>query len=81
MKKKGGKSKKTSVKKSQNSFRKSQTGEEMSQTSVKKTQCKFWWKKSHKLVKNNYVTEQKLVNLNNQISKAITKSKHLQSFS
>ena len=29
--------------------------------------------KSHKLVKNNYITEQKLVNLNNQISKVITK--------
>ena len=33
--------------------------------------------KSNKLVKNNYITEQKLVNLNNQISKVITKSKYL----
>ena len=28
-------------------------------------------------MKNNYITEQKLVNLNNQISKVITKSKYL----
>ena len=34
-------------------------------------------KKSHKLVKNNYITEQKLVNLNIQISKVITKRKYL----
>ena len=32
---------------------------------------------SDKLVKNNYITEQKLVNLNNQISKVITKNKYL----
>ena len=30
-----------------------------------------------KLVKNNYITEQKLVNLNNQMSKVITKNKYL----
>ena len=34
-------------------------------------------KKRHKLVRNNYITEQKLVNLNNQISKVITKSEYL----
>ena len=34
-------------------------------------------KKSHKLVKNNYITEQKLVNLNIQISKVIAKRKYL----
>ena len=34
-------------------------------------------KKSHKLVKNNYITEQKLLNLNIQISKVITKRKYL----
>ena len=28
-------------------------------------------------MKNNYITEQKLVNLNNQISKVITKSKEV----
>ena len=28
-------------------------------------------------MKNNYITEQKLVNLKNQISKVITKSKYL----
>ena len=33
--------------------------------------------KSNKVKKNNYITEQKLVNLNNQISKVITKSKYL----
>ena len=33
--------------------------------------------KSHKLVKNNYVAKQKLVNFNNQISRVITKSKYL----
>ena len=34
-------------------------------------------KKRHRLVKNNYITERKLVNLNNQISKVITKRKCL----
>ena len=33
--------------------------------------------KRDKLVKNNYITEQKLVNWNNQISKVIAKSKHV----
>ena len=33
--------------------------------------------KSDKLVKNNYITKQKLVNLKNQINKVITKSKYL----
>ena len=34
-------------------------------------------KKSDKLVKNNYIAKQKLVNLNDEISKIITKSKFL----
>ena len=34
-------------------------------------------RKRRKLVKSNQITEQKLVNLNNQISKFITKSKYL----
>ena len=34
-------------------------------------------KKFHKLEKNSYITEPKLVNLNNQISNVVTKSKYL----
>ena len=48
------------------------------ETSAKKIQtCEKKITKSDKVVKNNYITEQKLVNSNNPISKIITKSKYL----
>ena len=51
----------------------------MSQTSEKEVtkNDKLVKKKRHRIVKNNYITEQKLVNLNYQISKVITKRKCL----
>ena len=49
----------------------------MSQTSVKKERkSDKLVRKRCKLVKNNHKAEQKLLNLNNQISKVITKSKY-----